>query len=63
MRIIIEPTNEVDTSLPYDCVNHRVLVEHPSDDVGLEHVAFMVARALVAFGYAEEQVKECIKVE
>ncbi len=61
MRIIIEPSNEADTSLPPNCLHHRVVIEHPSDDVGLDHVAFMVAQALIAFGYHEAHVKEYVQ--
>lgn len=51
MRITIEPTCEPSGS--EDTVNHKVVIEHPYDDLTSHHVKHLVKRALVAFGYLD----------
>lgn len=63
MRIIIEPTTPQDTSLPPDCKSHRVVIEHPSDDLGIDHVVELVKYALVAYGFGEKTVNEYLNDE
>lgn len=58
MRIIIEPTYPHDKSLPDDYVHHRVVIEHPDDDLGIDHVVELVKYALVAYGFTEKTVNE-----
>lgn len=64
MRIIIEPTYTQDkldklVALTQDamCVHHRVVIEHPYDDLTMEHVASLVRSALVAYGFENESVQ------
>lgn len=58
MRIIIEPTTKQEEYSEPDCMNHRVVIEHPYDDIDLEHVVLLVKSALVAYGFAEKTVNE-----
>lgn len=65
MRIIIEPTSTQDKldklfALTQDamCVNHRVVIEHPYDDLTMEQVASLVRAALVAYGFHADTVNE-----
>lgn len=65
MRITIEPTSTQDTldrivAVTQDmmCVHHKVVIEHPYDDLNMEHVASLVRSALVAYGFNRESVNQ-----
>ncbi len=63
MRIEISPTNhqsEFDGSAVRrsDCVQHKVVIEHPDDDIDLVGTIQLVSRALVAYGFHKDNVQE-----
>ena len=63
MRLTIEPTNQEQaqngvTSRRSDCVQHKVVIEHPDDDIDLVGVIQLLSRALVAYGFSKENVRE-----
>lgn len=58
MRIIIEPTTKQEEYSEPDCMNHRVVIEHPSDDLGIDYIVELFKSALVAYGFAEKTVNE-----
>ena len=58
MRIIIEPTTPQDERLDPDGINHRVVIEHPMDDISIDHIVSLVKYALMAYGFSEKTVNE-----
>lgn len=58
MRITIEPT-ELQDDWVSDLMQHKVVLEHPSDDLDLGQMRELVDAALRAYGYVfKEDVKE-----
>ena len=63
MRIEISPSNhqpEFDGSVVRrsDCKQHKVVIEHPDDDIDLVGTIQLISRALVAYGFSKENVTE-----
>ena len=58
MRITIEPTCEADTKYTADAVQHKIVLEHPWDDLDLYHVIELLTAALVAYGYSEKTIAD-----
>ena len=57
MRITIEPTtDQFDRSS--EATQHRVVLEHPHDDLGISTVIELVEWALIAYGYPPTLVRE-----
>ena len=59
MRITIEPTEVNPAHLSSECLNHKVVVEHPRDDLGFYTALELIASALKAYGYSSQTV-DCI---
>ena len=53
MRITIEPTTD-QSQRSSDLTQHRVVIEHPDDDLGLDIALDLVQAALAAYGYLIE---------
>lgn len=56
MRIKIEPTNQC--SLGPHHQQWSVVIEHPGDDLNIEDTIQLMGRALIAYGFSRETVKE-----
>lgn len=63
MRITLEPTNGAHAGMPFDAVQHRVIIEHPYDDLPLAHIITLVRDAIGAYGYEQSQVDEYFSEE
>jgi hypothetical protein len=55
MRIILEPTQNQRNAVNS---NHRVVLEHKSDDLNVEEAVCLVRDALIAWGYSPANVYE-----
>ena len=61
MRITIEPTNEPKGEA--DCVPHKVVIEHPYDELSIVQVMWLWADALMAYGYSAKNISDWIEGE
>ena len=51
MRITIEPTTDQSQQNSAAAVQHKVVVEHPDDDLTLDVIMALVEMALAGYGY------------
>lgn len=56
MRITIEPTHPPQGQL----AQHKVVLDHPNDELRLEDALDLIAAALKAYGFPQESVDEAI---
>lgn len=61
MRLIIEPTQTPSTDIERQYPHHRIVIEHPHDDLDINEMADMMRAALLAQGYDPETVNEIIE--
>lgn len=61
MRITVEPTEDRGVRTSVEAVQHRVVVEHPFDDIDLGGVIRLMASALMAYGFLSDQVAEYLR--
>lgn len=54
MRIVLEPTGVNPTLL--GAVYHKVVIEHPSDELDIDEMIRLISTAVVAFGFHENTV-------
>ena len=59
MRIVLEPTGVNPT--PIGAVYHKVVIEHPSDDLDIDETIRLISKAVVAFGFHENTVAQYFK--
>lgn len=59
MRIILEPTADQAEFTDY-IKQHRVVLDHPSDELDIWGVASLLAQALVGYGYHPNNVDDVI---
>ena len=63
MRITIEPTtdnNGAGICKEADCLHSKVIVEHPWDDLNIEHTMQLIRSALLAYGWSAESIEHYI---
>lgn len=58
MRIIIEPTETPTTEIERAVPHHRVVIEHPYDDIDIIELGEMLRAALLAKGYHPDNVND-----
>lgn len=62
MKITIEPTDN-GILLSRVAQNHKVEITHPSDDLNFEEAMDLTKRALIAWGFSPDSVKEYFREE
>lgn len=55
MKIILEPTEHK--------TQHRVIIQHQSDELDIKEVAVLIRGALVAYGFHSDNVNEILPEE
>jgi len=61
MRITLEPIKPPQGE--EDTVQHRVVIEHPYDDLSLDMTMRLIANALAGYDFSRERVEEWIEGE
>ena len=59
MRISLEPTQDQSGHKP-NCQQHRVALEHPSDDLDIHEVGELLRWAVMAYGFHPKIVKDVL---
>lgn len=61
MRITLEPTTPPRTGLEANEVNHKVVIEHPHDELNIDETIRLISTAVVAYGFHEDAVVNYFK--